>query len=161
MWKLWTCYTDMDPDESLLSLLLWCYCDTVLCNSRTNRCTDHKGFTVRDFRAMYMIYCWQKLLFENRKWFSLTGCVCEMWLDAAHPGFSPEKWPWSRSWSSARSGSSAGLPEPSSCPCPASPPWEAHVLSAGLPGHTHTLTWGEYSAHKQEFKAIVHSKIKN
>ena len=58
------------------------------------------------------------------------------WMPLTHPGFSPGKWPWNRSWSSARSGSSAGLPEQSSCPCPASPPWEARVPIAGLPGDT-------------------------
>lgn len=70
----------------------------------------------------------------NKPWCENDSTRCD-WMPLTHPGFSPGIWPWNRSWSSARSGSSAGLPEQSSCPCPASPPWEARVPIAGLPGH--------------------------
>ena len=121
-------------------LLLWCYCDNALCNSRTNRCIDRKGFidSVIDFPATYVFIVTKrtiKIRYLRMGNDYLPWENAMMGFDGAHPGFSPRRWPWNRSWSSARSGSSAGLRARSSCPGPASPPWEAHEPSAGLQGH--------------------------
>lgn len=77
-------------------------------------------------------------------------------MQVTDPGFSPWKWPSNRSWSSALSGSSAGLPEQSTCPCPASPPWEARVLNAELPGHKVDVLTATVNCHTW-IKSFLHT----